>query len=230
MPNSSVWPSDHNLQRSFVRRQGRMTSGQQRALEQFWDRFGLDLQDKVYDWDEVFGRSAARILEIGFGNGESLLVMAQHCPEQDFIGIEVHRPGVGHLLIQVMELNLSNIRVFCADAVAVLNSSIAAASLDRIQLFFPDPWPKKRHHKRRLIQPPFVVLLADKLKPGGILHLATDWQDYAEHMLTVLELSPCFSNTATGFAPRPPERPLTKYEQRGQRLGHTVYDLLYRRC
>ena len=215
---------------SFVRRQGRITPSQQRALEQLWDRFGLDLQDTVYDLDTVFGRSAERVLEIGFGNGESLLHTAQLRPEQDYIGIEVHRPGVGHLLLQASELNLGNIRVFCADAVAVLNRCIGTASLDRVQIFFPDPWPKKRHHKRRLIQSSFIELLADKLKAVGVLHLATDWQDYSEHMLTVLEQSAQFANTAAGFTPRPAERPLTKYEQRGQRLGHTVYDLIYRRC
>lgn len=218
--------------RSFVRREGRMTSAQQKAFANYWNVYGLPLQEQPYSWSEVFGRDAYRTLEIGFGNGSALLTAAKYWPEHDFIGIEVHRPGVGHLLIEAAKSELGNIRIFCADAVDVLNNCVAPLSLDRVHIFFPDPWPKKRHHKRRLIQPPFLDLLANKLKPDGILHLASDWRHYAEYMLSVLEASPCFSNTsAQGFVPRPAQRPLTKYEQRGHKLGHNVYDLVFkRRC
>jgi len=218
--------------RSFVRREGRLTAGQQRALAAYWDDYGLALQDSAYDWAAVFERTAPRVLEIGFGNGEALFTMAQRYPDYDFIGIEVHRPGVGHLLLRVAEAGLSNVRVFCADAVAVLQSSCADASLERVQIFFPDPWPKKRHHKRRLIQPMFVDLLAAKLRTGGILHLATDWGPYAEHMQTILaERTDFIALTAPAASSEVLllERPLTKYEQRGKRLGHSVQDLLYER-
>jgi len=224
---------DHPLYRtirSFVRREGRLTTSQERALNELWPQFGIEANE-VIDPERVFGRQAPLTLEIGFGNGESLAQMAEASPEQDFIGIEVHRPGVGHLLLQIEKRGLSNLRVICADAVEVLKHSLTENSLDRLLLYFPDPWHKKRHHKRRIVQPAFAELIANRLKPGGIWHLATDWEDYAMHMREVLEAQPQFENTVGPgqFAPRPQWRPLTKFEQRGHRLGHGVWDLLYRR-
>jgi len=215
--------------RSFVRREGRLTGGQQRALETLWPRFGVDFDGVLLDLDRVFCRQAPRVLEIGFGDGESLLYMAANDPGTDYLGVEVHRPGMGHLLLQAQALDLSNLRVISADAVVVLAHGLPDAGLDRVQIFFPDPWPKKRHHKRRLIQPDFLRLTARALKPGGRLHLATDWEDYAGHMLQVLEAAEDFVNTANGFAPRPAYRPLTRFERRGQRLGHDVWELIFQR-
>jgi tRNA (guanine-N7-)-methyltransferase len=215
--------------RSYMRREGRLTDAQQRALETLWARYGAEVPRPLLDLDALFGRSAPRILEIGFGNGESLVAMAQAQPEVDFLGIEVHRPGVGHLLLRAAALELRNVRVMCADAAETL-PRLSDAGFARIHVFFPDPWPKKRHHKRRLIQPGFVAALAQKLETGGYLHLATDWEDYARHMLTVLSACAGLRNTAAGdFAPRPAQRPLTKFEQRGQRLGHGVWDFLFQR-
>lgn len=216
--------------RSFVRREGRLTPSQQRALDELLPRYGL-APDAPLDLEAVFGRNAPCTLEIGFGNGDSLAAMAAATPEQDFIGIEVHRPGVGHLLRLIAERELTNVRVICADAVEVLRTAIPDAGLARVLLFFPDPWPKKKHHKRRILQPDFVALVARKLAPGGIFHLATDWEDYARQMLEVMEASPDFGNQAGPgrFAERPADRPLTRFEQRGQRLGHGVWDLLYHR-
>ena len=214
--------------RSFVRRQGRITLAQNAALEKLWPVFGLD-PERAFNSAEVYGRVAPLTLEIGFGNGESLADMARSEPEKDFLGIEVHRPGVGHLLLKTQEFGLGNVRVYCADAVEILNNRLGANSLDRVQVFFPDPWHKKRHHKRRLINAEFVALLADRLKPGGILHCATDWEPYAGQMLEVLEACPGLRNRAGkgGFSERPSYRPLTKFEMRGQRLGHGVWDLLF---
>lgn len=216
---------------SFVRRAGRLTAGQQHAIDTHWNRLGIDSAPQLLDLDSLFGRIAPRVLEIGFGNGESLAAMAQAHPHIDYLGIEVHRPGIGHLLIQAEALGLANLRVMCSDAVEALKHQIPDASLDRIQIFFPDPWPKKRHHKRRLIQPSFVALLAQKLKPGASLHLATDWQDYAQHSLKVIEMSGGFVNIAGNgeFFPRPASRPITKFERRGERLGHGVWDLIFER-
>ena len=216
--------------RSFVRREGRITPAQQRALHELWPRFGLETTGQP-DLDACFGRSAPRTLEIGFGNGRSLADMAEHAPELDFIGIEVHRPGVGRLLIELETRALTNVRVFCADALDVLGGCLPDASLDRVLLFFPDPWPKKRHHKRRILQPPFIELVASKLKPGGTFHMATDWENYAEQMLEAMTRSPAFTNCATdnGYSPRPAYRPETKFERRGRRLGHGVWDLVFRR-
>ncbi len=216
--------------RSFVRREGRITAGQQRALQEYWPRYGLEA-DAPLELARVFGRDVPRTLEIGFGNGATLASMAAQQPEQDFIGIEVHRPGVGHLLQLIEERGLCNVRVMREDAVQVLTHCIANDSLDRVLLFFPDPWHKKRHHKRRLVQPEFVELLAGKIRRGGHLHMATDWEDYARHMLEVMSGSAAFRNCAENgvFVPRPDYRPLTKFEQRGQRLGHEVRDLLYER-
>jgi tRNA (guanine-N7-)-methyltransferase len=217
--------------RSYVLRQGRITQAQQAALDELWPRYGLEPGGLLHP-EQVFGRSAPLVLEIGFGNGESLAQMAAAAPERDFIGIEVHRPGVGHLLLKARELGLANLRVYCADAVEILRRGIADGSLDRIQVYFPDPWHKKRHHKRRLVGAAFAELAAAKLATGGILHCATDWEDYALQMLEVLDGSAWFANLAgVGcFSERPEYRPLTKFENRGQRLGHGVWDLLHRRA
>jgi tRNA (guanine-N7-)-methyltransferase len=217
--------------RSFVRREGRLTPGQQRALDELWPELGIDNTDKSLDLTQLFGREAPKVLEIGFGNGSSLAKMAAAQPESDFIGVEVHRPGVGQLLNLAGQQQLSNLRVACTDAVELLKHRIANNALDRVQLYFPDPWHKKRHHKRRIIQTEFVDLLAQKIKPGGHLHMATDWQHYAEHMLEDLSNSKNFKNCSatSDYIPRPDYRPLTKFEQRGQRLGHGVWDLLFER-
>lgn len=214
--------------RSFVLREGRLTPAQRRALTDHWPRFGLDPAG-VLDWAAIFGRQAPVWLEIGFGNGEALRHMAALHPELDFVGIEVHRPGVGRLLNGLAEDGLTNVRVIRADAAEVLRDHVAAASLARMLVFFPDPWPKKRHHKRRLIQPGFVAELARVLAPEGRLHLATDWADYAEHMQAVLDAAPTFDNTVAGWAERPSYRPQTRFELRGQNKGHEVHDLIYRR-
>jgi len=217
--------------RSFVRRQGRLTEGQQRALDSQWDRLGLELLGQQRDLNALFGREAEHVLEIGTGNGEALAWAAIHEPHRDFIGIEVHQPGVGRLLASLAAAERDNARVYCADAVDVLTRDIADHALDEVRIYFPDPWHKKRHHKRRLIQPVFVELLCRKLKPGGLLHLATDWEPYAEHMWDVLEAQALLSNMngPRGSSPRPDWRPETHFERRGQRLGHGVWDLLYRR-
>ncbi len=217
--------------RSFVRREGRLTPGQQRALDELWPRFGLDLPKQAEDLKALLGGDRPVTLEIGFGNGASLAEMAAADPDQLFVGIEVHRPGVGHLLQLVEKADLENVRVICDDAVEVLKHHVPDGSLDRVLLYFADPWPKKRHHKRRIVQSNFVELVAKKLKNGGIFHMATDWENYAEHMLEVMEASPDFENVKGPgqYSERPDYRPVTKFEQRGQRLGHGVWDLLYRR-
>ncbi len=215
---------------SFVLRQGRLTQAQARALEILEPVYGLSADQRV-DAVATFGRTAPLIVEIGFGNGESLATMAAASPESDFIGMEVHRPGVGHLLLQIESLGLSNVRVHRGDAVHFLRECLPDTSIQRLQIFFPDPWHKKKHHKRRLINPDFALLAARKLCPGGLLHVATDWQHYAEHILDVLDAEPAFVNQAgeQRFVERPSHRPLTKFEQRGQRLGHGVWDILYQR-
>lgn len=217
--------------RSFVMRAGRMTEGQQRGVEKGWPLFGLNLADGMLDLDQLFGRQAPRTLEIGFGMGHSLLEMAQAASEQDFIGIEVHRPGVGALLNGVLNAGVSNLRVYDCDAIEVLDRAIPDASLDRLLLFFPDPWHKKKHNKRRIVQPAFVEQVRGKLKVGGVLHMATDWEHYAEQMLEVMNAAPGYRNQAADgtFIPRPEERPITKFEKRGERLGHGVWDLKFER-
>ncbi len=217
--------------RSFVRRTGRLTEGQQRALDELWPRFGLMPEGEVLVLDEVFGRSAPKILEIGFGMGDALAAMALSQPENDYLGIEVHRPGVGRLLAMLGEQGSDNVRLFCHDAVEVLNQRIANESLDRVLIFFPDPWHKRRHNKRRLIQAGFVALLRTKLKPAGVLHMATDWEEYAEQMMRELSEAEGFRNLEGegNYAPRPDYRPITKFEKRGQRLGHGIWDLLFER-
>jgi tRNA (guanine-N7-)-methyltransferase len=208
-----------------------MTAAQSRAFEWGWNRWGLAYEEGTQDLDAVFGRVAPRVLEIGFGMGQSLVAMAAAAPATDFIGVEVHTPGVGKLFHGMVEAGVSNIRVYCHDAVEVVRDCIPDASLDTVQIFFPDPWHKKRHHKRRLVQPAFVAQLERKLKPGGVLHLATDWEPYAEEMMAILSASEGFANScgAGCYAPRPAHRPLTKFERRGERLGHGVRDLLFNR-
>jgi tRNA (guanine-N7-)-methyltransferase len=219
----------HRSIRSFVLRQGRVSDAQRRAVEQLLPQFGIPFQNAPLDLTLAFGRNAPKILEIGFGMGETTATIAQAHPENDYLGIEVHTPGVGALLKRIAELGLSNIRVIQHDAVEVLEQMIAPDALDGAHIFFPDPWPKKRHHKRRLIQPRLLALLASRLKPGAYLHLATDWEEYALHMLEVLTAEPSLANTAAGFAERPATRPQTKFEQRGLKLGHGVWDLVFRK-
>jgi tRNA (guanine-N7-)-methyltransferase len=218
--------------RSFVLRQGRFTDAQQRAFDELWPRFGLDYSGTLRDFDAAFGRSAKRILEIGFGNGQALRHSTQLDPARDHIGIEVHAPGVGRLLNALAEDNAGNVRLYHHDAVEVLQHEIADGTLDEVRIYFPDPWHKKRHHKRRLINDAFAALLVRKLASDGRLHLATDWQDYAEQMWDVLETTAGLSNTAgpRGHVARPAWRPQTHFETRGQNLGHGVWDLLYTRC
>ncbi|MFA7619954.1 MAG: tRNA (guanosine(46)-N7)-methyltransferase TrmB [Thiohalomonadaceae bacterium] len=215
--------------RSFVRRQGRITVAQERALEEMWPRFGVEAGDELLDLDALFGRQAARVLEIGFGDGGNLVAMAEAHPDTDYLGIEVHRPGVGRLLMEVGEKGLANVRVMCTDAVEVLTRQIPDASLDAVLLFFPDPWHKMRHHKRRIVQPEFAELVRRKLVIGGRFHMATDWEDYAHHMLAVMQAAPGYRNLSPGgdYVPRPEHRVLTKFERRGQRLGHGVWDLVF---
>lgn len=215
--------------RSFVLRGSRVTQAQQRALTELWERFGIEPGNMPLAVTELFGRCAPLVVEIGFGDGESLAVMANADPAVNYLGIEVHRPGVGHLLLRAEELGLTHLRVMCADAVEVLERQLLDASIDRVQIFFPDPWPKMRHHKRRLIQQPFVALLARKLKSAGQLHIATDCEDYARSILDLLNATPGWVNMDTdhGFTSRPTYRPLTKFEQRGRRLGHEVRDMLF---
>ncbi len=213
--------------RSYVLRAGRMGSGQVRALQELGPRFVLPFQAGVPDWDAVFGRSAPRVVEIGFGMGAATAAIAAARPETDFIGIEVHEPGVGALLRLIGEQALTNLRIVQHDAVQVLQQMIAPASLAGVHLYFPDPWHKKRHHKRRIVQPGFVAQVASRLAPDGVLHCATDWEPYAQQMLEVLSAEPALRNTAEGYAPRPLWRPPTKFEQRGLRLGHGVWDLLF---
>ena len=216
--------------RSFVRREGRLTKGQERALQELWPVMGVEYRDEMLDLNQLFGREAPVVLEIGFGMGKSLVEMAAAAPEKNFIGIEVHRPGVGACLSSAQDAGITNLRLFCHDAVEVLGQMIPDQSIDTLQLFFPDPWHKARHHKRRIVQPAFVQMLRPKLKIGGVFHMATDWENYAEHMLEVMNAAEGFVNTVEGdYAPRPDSRPLTKFKQRGHRLGHGVWDLLFAR-
>ena len=216
--------------RSFVLRQGRVSNAQRRYHDEMMAKVGIPYAPTPLDLDAVFGRRAPRIFEIGFGMGETSAAIAEAHPQNDYIGVEVHTPGVGSLCKLIAEKGLSNQRIIQHDAVEVLRDMIPEQSLDGAHIFFPDPWPKARHHKRRLIQPPLVALLASRLKTGGYLHCATDWENYAEQMLDVLAAEPSLQNTADGYAPRPDYRPLTKFEQRGLRLGHGVWDLVFRRA
>ncbi|PJD95887.1 MAG: tRNA (guanosine(46)-N7)-methyltransferase TrmB [Legionella sp.] len=215
--------------KSYVLRAGRVSNRQQQGLDQWLKEYELPLNHAPWNYAEFFGRTSDVIVEIGFGMGHSLLTMAKENPHLDYIGIEVHKAGVGSLVADVHEQQVSNIRIIAHDAVEVFQTQLADHSLGGVQIFFPDPWHKKRHHKRRLIQPAFIHLLAQKIKPGGFIHCATDWQDYAEHMLDVLSHEPLLHNQQQqgGYSPRPASRPLTKFEQRGERLGHGVWDLLF---
>ncbi|MCB1735806.1 MAG: tRNA (guanosine(46)-N7)-methyltransferase TrmB [Gammaproteobacteria bacterium] len=224
----------HREIRSFVKREGRLTPGQQRALDELFPQFGIAIDTatpRPLDLPAQFGRDAPVTLEIGFGNGEAMATMAAAAPELNFIGIEVHRPGVGHLLLKVEEIGLTNVRAINHDAVEVVRDFIPEQALDRVLVWFADPWPKKKHHKRRIIQLAFVELLRSRLKPGCILHLATDWQNYAEHQLEVMDAAPGWENAAGpgNYSAKPDYRPETKFERRGLKLGHGVWDLVYRR-
>jgi tRNA (guanine-N7-)-methyltransferase len=222
-------PSFKRSIRSFVMRGGRVTTGQARALEEFGSRFIIPYEARPLDFAKAFGREAPTVFEIGFGMGEASAHIAQLMPGTNFLACEVHPPGVGALLKRIGEMQLTNIRIVQHDAVEVLDPMIAPASLAGVHVFFPDPWHKKRHHKRRLIQPPLVRLLASRLAPGGYMHCATDWEEYAVQMLEVLGGEPSLVNTAEGFAPRPEYRPLTKFENRGLKLGHGVWDVVFRK-
>ena len=215
--------------RSYVLRQGRVSNAQRRAHDTLLPRFGITFGETSLDLDTVFGRRAPRILEIGCGMGETTVAIAAANPDTDYIGIEVHTPGVGSLLKQIDEAGLNNVRVIQHDAVAVMDTMIPPASLDGLHIFFPDPWPKKRQQKRRLIQTPFIALAASRLKPGAYLHAATDWQEYAEQILAVFSAEPTLANTASGYAEKPAYRPQTKFETRGLKLGHGVWDIVFRR-
>ncbi|HVT34446.1 MAG TPA: tRNA (guanosine(46)-N7)-methyltransferase TrmB [Nevskiaceae bacterium] len=224
-------PAHARRVRSFVRREGRFTDAQKSALERLWPRYGIDDGAGVLDLRALFGRAAPVTLEIGFGNGDHLLARAGAEPQHDFIGVEVHRPGAGRLLLNAEKAGIGNLRVSCTDAVDLLGQRIADGALAEVVIYFPDPWHKKRHHKRRLVQPEFAQLLARKLARGGRLLLATDWADYAQHMLAVLNASPEFSNQSMdgSYVPRHATRPKTRFELRGEKLGHAVFDLEYRR-
>jgi len=220
--------SDKHI-RSYVLRQGRVSPAQQRACEMLLPRYGIPYVVQPLNLDQIFGRSAPRILEIGFGMGDSTAAIALAHPENDYLVLEVHTPGVGNLLKLIAAQQISNIRIVQHDAVEVLRDMLNDATLDGVHIFFPDPWHKTRHNKRRLIQTIFVAQLVKKLKPGGYFHAATDWRDYAEQILTVLSAEPLLQNTAADYVPRPNYRPLTKFEQRGLKLGHGVWDLIFKK-
>ena len=228
-PDNNSAPRTRKI-RSFVRREGRITTAQRQAMEVLWPKYGLDAGSPC-DPERIFGRRAPISLEVGFGNGAALSRMAAADPATDFIGIEVHRPGIGRLLLELEKQGLGNVRIFREDAVQVMQECLPPACLDRLLLFFPDPWHKKRHHKRRIVQAEFIELAAWLLRPGGTLHMATDWDDYAVQMLQVSEQSAAFRNCAGSgsYSPRPDYRPVTRFEQRGLKLGHAVRDLLFER-
>jgi tRNA (guanine-N7-)-methyltransferase len=219
-------PTEHRI-RSFVTRAGRLSTGQERGLKEFGPQFLVEHKKEALDYEKTFGRKAPVVLEIGFGMGGTTAHIAKVMPEKDFIGVEVHTPGVGSLLKMIGEEGISNLRVIQHDAVEVLRDMIPAGSLAGVHIYFPDPWHKARHNKRRLIQGPFVKTLCEHLAPGGYIHLATDWEDYAVQMLEVLSAEPALQNTAEGYAPQPSYRPLTKFENRGLKLGHGVWDLVF---
>ena len=227
MPDTPDFSKRHI--RSYVLRQGRVSPAQQRAVEMLLPHFGIPYAAQPLDLDQAFGRAAPKILEIGFGMGDSTATIALAHPENDYLALEVHTPGVGNLLKLIDLQQIPNIRIIQHDAVEVLRDMLGDESLDGVHIFFPDPWHKARHNKRRLIQAPFVAQLVQKLKPGGYIHVATDWQDYAEQVLAVLSAEPLLENTAADYAPRPAYRPLTKFEKRGINLGHGVWDLVFRR-
>jgi tRNA (guanine-N7-)-methyltransferase len=230
-PSGEVAVEHPRSVRSFVMRAGRITQAQQRALDALWPQYGVAFEPALLNFEVTFARKAPISLEIGFGNGDNLLALAAAHPERDYLGVEVHRPGVGRLLLGLEEQRLTNVRVICHDAVEVLRAQVAAQTLDEVLILFPDPWPKKRHHKRRLVQGPFVELVSDRLRRGGMLRFATDWQPYADAALEVLSANPVLRNLAVDgtFVPRPSERNPTRFEQRGERLGHGVWDLAFER-
>jgi tRNA (guanine-N7-)-methyltransferase len=213
--------------RSFVRRPGRTTKSQRRALEDLWPRWGIELEDRILDFEAVFGRRAPLVLDIGFGDGEALLTSAANHPEADFVGVEVHEPGIGHLLMLLEQAGLENVRIIARDVIDVIDRMFGPQCFDVVNIFFPDPWPKKRHHKRRLVQRPFLGRLDFIMKPGALLHIATDWPDYAENIETLLESAPEFSRIDHAAAAPLAARPPTKFERRGRRLGHKTADLYY---
>jgi tRNA (guanine-N7-)-methyltransferase len=221
--------TQHRHIRSYVLRQGHLSPAQQRAVDTLLPRYGIAYAAAPLDLEQAFGRAAPKILEIGFGMGDTTAAIAKAHPEQDYLALEVHTPGVGNLLKLIEAEDIGNLRIIRHDAVEVLRDMLPDGALDGVHVFFPDPWHKARHNKRRLLQGPFVAALVQKLKPGGYLHAATDWQDYAEQMLAVFSAEPQLQNTCAGYAPRPDYRPLTKFEQRGLRLGHGVWDLVFRR-
>jgi len=227
--DAQATPARRRSIRSFVLRQGRFSPAQQRAYESLLPRFGIKYSTDALDLTRTFGRSAPKILEIGFGMGETTAAIAKARPDDDFLAIEVHSPGIGGLLKLIDAEQLSNIRIVQHDAVEVIEHMLAPATLAGAHVFFPDPWPKKRHHKRRLLRDTFVRTLAQRLLPGGYLHVATDWEDYAVEILATLRAEPMLANTSADFAPRPAYRPLTKFERRGLKLGHGVWDLLFER-
>ena len=212
---------------TFVKREGRFTEAQKKAFEDCWSEFGIDYTDTTLSLNSLFKNDHPVILEIGFGNGDSLAQMAIANPDKNYIGIEVHRPGAGQLLMQIRDKNIQNIRISTHDAIQVVTNQLVDNALSGVQIFFPDPWPKKRHHKRRIVQPVFMSLLAKKLKPQGFVHLATDWAPYAERMLEVMQSHPDYKNTVADYIERPESRPLTKFEQRGLKLGHQIFDLMF---
>ncbi len=218
--------SHHRTIRSFVRREGRMTPAQERAFERLWARFGVEFAAEPLDLDAVFGRQAKRVLEIGFGNGETLVAQAAADPRRDYIGVEVHRPGAGHCLLAAEKAELHNLRVIVHDAVEVLREQVPAGSLQRVNVYFPDPWPKKRHHKRRLLQPAFLELVAARLEPGGTLRIATDWEHYAGHIDEIVAASSSLrvAERREHAGDAPLDRPVTKFERRGRRQGHRIVD------
>ena len=222
----------HRTIRSFVRRAGRMTNSQERALAELWPVFGVEFDAAPLDFQTLFGRRAPVVLEIGFGNGETLVQQAMEHPDFDFLGIEVHEPGVGHCLLKARDAGITNLRLIRHDAIEVLAAMVPPGSLARVNLYFPDPWPKKRHHKRRIVQPGFLDLVADRLAPGGSLNVATDWEDYAEHIDAMLEECPRFEcdERREHGGDRPLDRPGTKFERRGLRRGHRIWDWRHLRC
>ena len=228
-PENTV-PEEHKRSiRSFVLRQGHMTAAQQRAIDTMWPQFGVDFQEAPLDLNHAFGRDNPKVLEIGFGMGVATVEIAKRLPDTDFLAIDVHGPGVGNILKLIEEEHISNIRVMRHDAVEVVEKMLEDGSLDGIHIFFPDPWHKKRHNKRRLVQVPFVEKLLPKIKSGGYVHMATDWEEYAVQMLEVLSSFDSLQNTAADYAPTPDYRPETKFETRGKRLGHGVWDLVFRK-
>jgi len=227
---TSIEKEPHPRIKSFALRQGRATAGQQKAIDNSWDDYCLD-PNKTYDFSQVFGREAALIVEIGFGNGSSLAAMAEANPDLNYLGIEVHRPGVAHLMLLLEEKNLTNVKIFHHDAIEILEQKIPDHSISGVHLFFPDPWHKRRHHKRRIVRPSFIDLLNKKLKVNGYFHAATDWEHYAKEMLKILGASKSITNASPDktYCERPSYRPLTKFENRGIRLGHGVWDLIFKR-